>query len=208
MGFKNKNAYNVNKRFNKVILSGKNIFRKLVAMGVEAMITPNMLTAIRLGLVPLMIYSYLYIPKNGGTIAFFIFIFSAITDIMDGYIARKYNMITKLGTVLDPLADKMMLISVLSIFSLNNKISFWILVIMALKELFMILGAYFLFYNKQIVIPANIYGKVSTAMFYVSGFTIMLDLSIGSLFMNIFVILNLVSLFIYFYRFVSIKDTI
>lgn len=177
-------------------------------MGVEAMITPNMLTAIRIGLVPLMIYSYLYVPRNGGTIAFSIFIFSAITDIMDGYIARKYNMITKIGTVLDPLADKLMLISVLSIFSLNNKISFWILVIMALKELFMILGAYFLFYNKEVVIPANVYGKVSTAMFYISGFAIMLDLSIGTLFMNIFVILNLISLFIYFYRFVSIKGTI
>lgn len=207
MVFERKIAYNVNNRINKEILIGKNIFTKFILIGVEAMITPNMLTAIRLGLVPPMIYSYLYMPRNGETIAFFILIFSALTDILDGYIARKYDMITKLGTVLDPLADKMMLVSVLTIFSLDNKISFWILVIMALKELLMILGAYFL-YNEDIVIPANIYGKISTFMFYISGLTIMLGLSIGSLFMNIFVILNLISLSIYFYRFVSIKGMI
>ena len=169
------------------------------------MITPNMLTALRISLVPMMIYSYLYMRQNGEMIAFLIFIFSGITDIADGYIARKYNMITKIGTVLDPLADKMMLVAVLTIFSLTNKISYWILIIMALKELFMILSAYFLYSSEDIVIPANIYGKISTIMFYISSLAIMVELSIGSFFMNIFVVLNLISLFVYFYRFVIDK---
>lgn len=169
------------------------------------MITPNILTSIRIGLVPPMIYSYLYMPKNGETTAFIIFIFSALTDILDGYIARKYSMITKLGTVLDPLADKMMLISVLTIFVMKDKINIWILIVMALKELLMIVGAYFLYSSEDVVIPANIYGKVSTFMFYISGLAIMLELAIGSIFMNLFVLLNIISLFIYFYRFVSVK---
>lgn len=172
------------------------------------MITPNVLTSIRIGLVPPMIYSYLYMPKNGETVAFFIFLCSALTDILDGYIARKFNMVTKLGTVLDPLADKMMLISVLTIFVLNNKINFWILLVMAFKELLMILGAYFLYNNEDVVIPANIYGKISTLVFYASGFAIMLELTIGMLLMNLFVLLNIISLFIYFYRFVSLKGII
>ncbi|SHJ10744.1 CDP-alcohol phosphatidyltransferase family protein [Lutispora thermophila] len=169
------------------------------------MITPNMLTSIRIGLVPPMLYSYLYMPKNGETVAFFIFIFSALTDVLDGFIARKYGMVTKLGTVLDPLADKMMLISVLTIFVLKQKISIWILIVMTLKELLMIGGAYFLYSNEDVVIPANIYGKASTFMFYVSGFSIILDLGMGSIFMNLFALLNIISLFIYFYRFVSVK---
>lgn len=171
------------------------------------MITPNVLTSVRIGLVPMMIYSYLYMEQNGEKIALFIFIFSGITDMADGYIARKYNMITKIGTMLDPLADKMMLVAVLTIFSITNKISYWILIIMALKELFMILGAYFLYNSEDVVIPANIYGKISTIMFYISSLTIMLDLSIGSFFINMFVILNLISLFVYFYRFVSVRGT-
>jgi len=144
-------------------------------------------------------------PKNGETVAFFIFIFSALTDVLDGFIARKYGMVTKLGTVLDPLADKMMLISVLTIFVLKQKISIWILIVMTLKELLMIGGAYFLYSNEDVVIPANIYGKASTFMFYVSGFSIILDLGMGSIFMNLFALLNIISLFIYFYRFVSVK---
>jgi len=172
------------------------------------MITPNVLTSIRIGLVPPMIYSYLYMTKNGETVAFFIFLFSAITDVLDGYIARKYNMITKLGTVLDPLADKMMLISVLTIFVLSNKIRFWVLALMAFKELLMIFGAYFLYNSDDVVIPANIYGKISTLMFYLSGFAIMLDLQIGMVLMNLFVMINMISLIIYLYRFVSVKGMI
>ncbi|NLM43418.1 MAG: CDP-alcohol phosphatidyltransferase family protein [Clostridiales bacterium] len=168
------------------------------------MITPNMLTSLRIVLVPPMIYSYLYIPYYGERIAFFVFAISALTDILDGYMARKYGMITKLGTILDPLADKMMLISVLAIFVLRKKVSYWILVIMTLKELLMVIGGYFL-YNNDTVIPANIYGKISTFVFYISGFAIMLGLSFGYTLMNIFVVLNIGTMFIYFYRFASSK---
>ncbi|HHY77462.1 MAG TPA: CDP-alcohol phosphatidyltransferase family protein [Clostridiales bacterium] len=168
------------------------------------MITPNMLTSLRIALVPPMIYSYLYMPYYGEKMAFFIFAISAMTDILDGHIARKHDMITKLGTILDPFADKMMLITVLTMFVLRKKINHWILVIVAFKELIMVLGGYLL-YNNDTVIPANIYGKISTFVFYVSGFATMLGFSFAHILMYIFVVLNIGTMFIYLYRFATSK---
>src|SRR5574344_466304 len=71
--------------------------------------TPNKLSLTRLCIVPFMMFAYLasFIPY-GKFIATFLFIFGAFTDFLDGYIARKYNMVTDLGKFLDPIADKML----------------------------------------------------------------------------------------------------
>ena len=84
---------------------------------------------------------------------------------LDGFIARKYNLVTKIGTILDPLADKMMLISVLAGFVIKDKLGFWVLLVMTSKELLMILGALMLYNQKGDVISANMLGKISTVLF-------------------------------------------
>lgn len=169
---------------------------------------PNILTILRLASIPPLLYSYLFMPRFGERIALIIFIFSGITDVLDGLIARKYNLVTKIGTVLDPLADKMILVSVLTVFAIKNKIGFWILLTMALKELLMIYGAYLLYRDRGDVIQANSLGKISTIMFYIASLSIMLNISAGYLLMIVFVMLNIISLFIYFFRFISIKKVL
>lgn len=169
---------------------------------------PNILTVLRLAAIPPLLYSYLFMPRFGERIALIIFLFSGITDVLDGLIARKYNLVTKIGVVLDPLADKMLLISVLTVFTIKNKIGFWVLLTMALKEFLMIFGAYMLYSNRGDVIPANAFGKISTIMFYIASLSIMLNIPIGYLLMIVFVSLNIISLFIYFFRFISIKKVL
>ena len=71
---------------------------------------PNLLTIIRFLLVPVM--SYFLVSKNF-TVAIIIYILASVTDVLDGFIARKYNMITKLGKFLDPMADKLLQFSAL-----------------------------------------------------------------------------------------------
>lgn len=73
------------------------------------MTTPNKITLIRILMIPLMIFFYLatFIPC-GKIIALALFIVASITDFLDGYIARKYNMISDLGKFLDPIADKLL----------------------------------------------------------------------------------------------------
>lgn len=96
-----------------------------------------------------------------------IFAVAGVTDVLDGYIARKYNLVTDLGTVLDPLADKLMLIAVLSCFTIKGYIPTWIIGVVLVKELSMIAGGIYLYFNKeQIVIPANKFGKLATVFFY------------------------------------------
>ena len=126
---------------------------------------PNLLTLIRFLLVPVM--SYFLVSKNF-TLAIIIYILASITDVLDGFIARKYNMITKLGKFLDPMADKLLQFSALLGLWVVGIIPFWITLIFFLKEIFMGLGAIKLLKNKDVVVPSKWFGKMSTVFFFVA----------------------------------------
>lgn len=130
---------------------------------------PNILTSIRFLLVPVFIIVFYSTWESSVLYATYIFILAGITDILDGYIARTYNMVTKWGTALDPLADKLMQLTVLICFTQAGYIPIWVIVVVGLKELVMISGGLFLYYGaEKTVIPANKYGKVSTIVFYIA----------------------------------------
>lgn len=130
---------------------------------------PNFLTTIRFLLIPVFIAVFYSSIENSVLYATYIFILAGITDILDGYIARTYNMITRWGTVLDPLADKSMLITVLVCFTDIDFLPLWVIIIVGIKELLMIIGGFFLYYSvDKTVIPANKYGKIATVSFYIA----------------------------------------
>lgn len=123
---------------------------------------PNILTVIRFLLIPFIIFFAL---KNNYIMAIVFFTISGITDIADGYIARKFNLITDFGKLIDPLADKATQIAMLTTLVFKNIISFWILAIVLIKEILMISGASFL-YGKELVVSSRWYGKLATVLFY------------------------------------------
>jgi len=125
---------------------------------------PNAITILRFILVP--IYLAVFFTEGRGVAAGTVFLICGISDVLDGYIARKYNMITKIGQALDPLADKFMLIAVVITLWLGKIISIWIVGAYILKELIMILGGTLLMKKDNKVLPARWYGKVSTALFF------------------------------------------
>ncbi|MTI49557.1 CDP-diacylglycerol--glycerol-3-phosphate 3-phosphatidyltransferase [Sporosalibacterium faouarense] len=130
---------------------------------------PNILTVIRLLLIPVFISIFFSSMDNNILYATYVFALAGITDVLDGYIARKYNLVTKWGTVLDPLADKLMQITVLICFTIAKYLSVWVIVVIGIKELLMITGGLFLFYGKdKTVIPANKFGKIATISFYIA----------------------------------------
>lgn len=90
-----------------------------------------------------------------------IFISAAITDYYDGQIARKYNMITNLGKLLDPLADKILVISTMILFTKYNLISLWMVLIIIFREL-LITGLRAIVASEGIVIAAESLGKWKT----------------------------------------------
>ena len=125
---------------------------------------PNALTIIRFLLIPVIVIS---IFNGDYIIAFIFFTLSGITDIADGFIARKFNLISNFGKLMDPLADKLTQIATIASLTLKDIIPIWILAIVLLKELIMIAGASFL-YGKDVVVYSKWYGKLATVLFYVA----------------------------------------
>ncbi len=125
---------------------------------------PNILTIIRFLLIPIIIGFAL---AHNYIAAIIVLTISGLTDILDGYIARKFNFITNFGKLMDPLADKATQLAVLGILTIQKIIPIWIIVIVIIKELLMIFGASFL-YGKELVVSSKWYGKLATVLFYVA----------------------------------------
>lgn len=134
---------------------------------------PNILTSIRIALIPMFVVLFY---MNQLMLALLTFVVAGITDVLDGYIARKYNLVSDVGKVLDPLADKLMLMAVLICLASANLVPFWVLIIIAIKEVFMVYGGIRLYFSKtQIIIPSNIYGKLGTVAFYFAIFLVLIE---------------------------------
>ncbi|NLD86933.1 MAG: CDP-diacylglycerol--glycerol-3-phosphate 3-phosphatidyltransferase [Clostridiales bacterium] len=128
---------------------------------------PNALSLLRLILVPVFALVFFSELEGAYLIAGGIFLFAGITDVLDGYIARKYNMITRLGRILDPLADKLMQVTAFVCMAIAKLIPVWVILILAAKELIMLLGGSIILKRCNDVPSSNIYGKAASAVFYV-----------------------------------------
>lgn len=164
--------------------------------GGDKMSIPNILTIFRLILIPLFIFLFFSNSLYNLEYSTCIFLLAGLTDFLDGYLARKLKLITKIGIVLDPLADKLMLMTVLTCLVIGQYIPVWFLVIIAAKELFMILCGVLL-YKKGTVIASNKFGKISTILFYISIFVLVISESAGIFLLYISVASALVALFNY-----------
>ncbi len=124
---------------------------------------PNKLTIIRAIMIPFFLIAMLWsaIPY-GNWVALAIFGLASLTDMLDGKIARKYNMITNFGKFMDPLADKLLVCSALIAFVDLGRIPCWIVIIIIARE-FIISGFRLVAANNGIVIAAGIWGKMKTA---------------------------------------------
>lgn len=125
---------------------------------------PNILTIFRFILIPFIVINLVF---DSYIAAFIIFTVSGLTDILDGFIARKYNFITNFGKLIDPLADKCTQIITLGTLAIKDIIPMWIIIIVILKEFIMVAGASFL-YGKELVVSSRWYGKLATVLFYIA----------------------------------------
>ena len=132
---------------------------------------PNTLTAIRMLMIPL----YLILFGNGMKYpALFIFLAASLTDLLDGMIARRYHMITDLGKLMDPLADKLMVLTVMFSMAIGNAtipavVPWTTLAIVLGKELVMMLGG-LLMLGRHIVVYSHFIGKLAHCLF-IAGLT-------------------------------------
>ena len=127
---------------------------------------PNWLSFFRIAMIPVfsvLFIKELYIP------AFIVMIVAALTDLADGKIARKYNMVSNLGKILDPVADKLsqMAIVIILIVKFWNDSIKYVLFLFILKELLMLAGGILLLSKGLRPVAAEMWGKLATTVFYV-----------------------------------------
>lgn len=166
---------------------------------------PNILTFIRLLLIFVYIFIFYSFYEHTLLYALGIFLLSGLTDILDGRIARKYNLVTELGTLLDPLADKLMLITVLfTLFSINI-IPLFIVIIVLAKELTMIIGAFLLYRKYDKTISADYYGKIATVLFYIAVTCIIIKIPYSIYLLFIAIAFNFVAFTNYVFKYRKVK---
>lgn len=124
---------------------------------------PNKLTIFRVILIPFFVFSILtdYVGTAGKWIALGIFIVASLTDLLDGKIARKYNMVTNFGKFMDPLADKLLVCAAMICLIEKGAIPSWVVIIIISRE-FIISGFRLIASDNGIVIAASYWGKFKT----------------------------------------------
>ena len=124
---------------------------------------PNKLTVVRMVLVPFFVAALLLSKTNDSLkwVALALFVIASLTDFADGYIARKYNLVTNFGKFMDPLADKILTISGMICLVELGRIPSWIVVIIVARE-FIISGFRLVAAENGVVIAANYWGKFKT----------------------------------------------
>jgi CDP-diacylglycerol--glycerol-3-phosphate 3-phosphatidyltransferase len=126
---------------------------------------PNKLTLLRVVMIPLLVI-FMLVPMGIGWqkwIAVTIFVLASLTDLADGKIARRYNLITNFGKFMDPLADKLLVCSALICLIELHKIPAWVVLVIIARE-FIVSGFRLVAVDQGVVIAASMWGKVKTTV--------------------------------------------
>ncbi len=124
---------------------------------------PTLLTLARIGSIPF----FVIITPQNPSIGVVIFILASLTDFLDGYLARRSGQITKFGIILDPIADKFLVISAMIVLVDMVKISAWIAILIIIRE-FLVTGLRVFALSRDVVIPAETGGKIKAVIQMVS----------------------------------------
>ncbi|MDD3267744.1 MAG: CDP-diacylglycerol--glycerol-3-phosphate 3-phosphatidyltransferase [Syntrophomonadaceae bacterium] len=169
---------------------------------------PNSLTLLRIILIPVFVIILLIRIPYGDYFAATIFIVATLTDSLDGYLARKWKQVTKIGTVLDPIADKLLITAALIILVELGRIQGWIAIVILGRE-FAVSGLRIVKAEEGIIIPASKLGKIKTVSQIIAVLLIILEkayqsyttIPLGPWAMYFAVFITLLSGVEYFYRF-------
>ena len=137
---------------------------------------PNKLTIMRVILIPFFVFFLLspYFPAYGIYIAVAIFIVASLTDMLDGKIARKYNLVTNFGKFMDPLADKLLVCSAMICLVEIDRLAAWIVIVIIARE-FIISGFRLVASDNGVVIAASYWGKFKTTFQMLMIIALILD---------------------------------
>lgn len=147
---------------------------------------PNLISFFRLALIPAIIYSFVTLKNNYLTVG--LTVLSGLTDIVDGKIARKFNMTSDLGKMLDPVADKLTQLALVVCLISKYPIMKRLAILLVAKELIMAITGFFAVKSQNKVDSAVWHGKLCTVVIYISMVLIILFPSVPDMFVTIIAI--------------------
>ncbi len=169
---------------------------------------PNLLSLLRLSFVPIFPLVFFFGGQYANLWAAAVYALASFTDILDGYFARKLNMITKLGRLLDPVADKLMGAVVIFCIAVKTPLLWWAVGLFCLKEGLMGIGALIQYKKIADVPPSEFVGKFSAAFFFGVCLLILVFPGLPPVLMLILVgiamLLSIVALLLYLKRFIML----
>lgn len=134
---------------------------------------PNLLSFIRLCMIP----AFLILLLNGyNLIATIVFAIAASTDWIDGQVARRTNSVSKLGQLLDPFVDRFLMISGVVGLLLVGRLPVWIVLVVVLRDVFMLAGGSYLLTRWKVRVPVIYAGKIATTLLYVGFAGVLLNM--------------------------------
>ncbi len=142
------------------------------------MTVPNLITSIRILLTPIFI---IYLINDNIFSALLLFILAGVSDALDGFIARVFNQKSRLGAILDPLADKILLTSAFVVLPLKGYFDPWLSVIVISRDILIMLGVLILFLNSQkFFIKPTFISKITTFLQLMTVFFVLLSEHLGT----------------------------
>ncbi|MDI9440641.1 MAG: CDP-diacylglycerol--glycerol-3-phosphate 3-phosphatidyltransferase [Firmicutes bacterium] len=153
---------------------------------------PNFITLTRILLVPLFTFLYLQEPGSMNFAATAVFLLAALTDALDGYLARSRKEITRFGQLIDPIADKLLITAALLCLIEVGQVSTWAALVILARE-FAVSGLRILAAAEGKVIPASMWGKVKTVTQIVAVTAFFLGISWAPLVLWVAVLATIVS---------------
>ncbi len=135
----------------------------------EILSIPNIICYCRILLIPIFLYTYFIIePNKNHILSTTILLISSFSDFLDGYIARKYHMITNIGKLIDPIADKLTQFTVAFVLTYTYSPYIILLIVILIKDFMLLFGGLYVFIKTKRHLPqAEMPGKIATAFFFV-----------------------------------------
>ena len=127
---------------------------------------PNIISLCRIGMVPIFL---VLLSKDRFTAALYVFVLAAATDALDGAVARWFDIRTELGAILDPFADKLMLLSALVVLTFEHALPVWLLILTAIRDIVLVLGYLMISFaaGERFPVRPSIFGKLTTLLLIV-----------------------------------------
>ena len=129
---------------------------------------PNILSIIRIFLV--FVFVFVFFVLNSPIWALVVFLVAGATDVVDGYLARRFNWISNLGKILDPFADKFMQCTALVCLCIRSYVPLWFVLVFFAKEMATLIIGLLVIKRRSVVVVSKWYGKTAVCLFYLAIF--------------------------------------